>query len=164
MKHLEYGISALLFSLAATQSNAQDRPQDYWHYVAESSMLYSCDNLDWEFRPELNRASKACVAFSCDYRSPTMTVLVRDYAKPVIIKAESGERRVAASKTLEERDFAEFFGMDAKVIVLDGAQALGNEIAKDWTITTPKHSYQFLSPKTVEGSEAAFAKFSDDCL
>jgi len=127
-------------------------------------MLYSCDNLDWEFRPELDRASTACLAFSCDYKSPTMTILIRDFAKPVIIKTEDGQRQVTASKTLEEKDFADFFDMDAKVIVLDGAQALGDEISKDWTIAMPKHSYQFLSPKTGEVAEVAFAKFSDDCL
>lgn len=164
MKHLKYGVVALLLTLSAIQSKAQDRPQDYWHYVAANNMLYSCDNLDWEFRPELNKSSKACLAFSCDYRSPTMTILVRGYPRPVIIKTEEIETRVAASKTLEEEDFAAFFKMDAKVIVLDGKQALGDEVAKDWTITTPKRSYRFASPKSSEDAEVAFAKFSDDCL
>lgn len=132
-------------------------------------MLYSCDNLDWEFRPELNTSSKACLAFGCDYKSPTMTILVRDFMKPVTIKTEGSQRRVVASKTAEERDFADFFGMDAKVIVLDGAKAIGakameDEVGRDWTIITPMHSYQFLSPKAGEDAEVAFTKFSADCL
>ncbi|CCF18052.1 protein of unknown function [Pseudorhizobium banfieldiae] len=65
---------------------------------------------------------------------------------------------------MEERDFADFFAMHAKVIVLDGTQALGEEVARDWTITTPNRSYEFLSPKTGEGAEVAFSRFSDDCL
>lgn len=164
MEYLRYRIAAFMFTLSAIQSNAQDRPQDYWHYVGERRMLYSCDNLDWEFTPELNRSSSACLAFSCDYKSPTMTILIRHYKRPVLIETEDSQRRVTASKTLEEGDFAAFFKMDAKVVVLDGNQALRDEVAKDWTITMPKRSYQFVSPKSSEDAEVAFARFSDDCL
>lgn len=153
-----------LMMLLATQAGAQDRSQDYWHYVAGNRMLYSCDNLDWERRPEVNRFSKSCLAFSCDYKSPSMMILIRDYLKPVIIEAGGNQKRINAMETAEEKDFADFFDMDARTIVLAGTNALADEVAKDWRITTAEKSYLFLSPNAGEGAEAAFAKFSENCL
>lgn len=164
MKRLLCRNLSTLLMLLATQADARDRPQEYWHYGTENRMLYSCDNLDWERRPEVNRFSKSCLAFSCDYKSPSMTILIRDYPKPVIIEAGGDQRRINAVETAEEKDFAAFFNMDAKTIVLDGTNALADEVAKDWTITASNKSYLFLSPNAGEGAEAAFAKFSENCL
>jgi hypothetical protein len=149
---------------AASHYDTQISAQDYWHYVADSRMLYTCNNLDGEYAPERNASSQACVAFACDYKSPTLTIFVRNHMKPVTLETIGFRKRVAASNTEEEKSLARVFGMSAKVIVLDGTAALRDQVGRDWTIMTEKQSFRFRAPKVGESAEGAFAKFSKDCL
>ncbi len=90
--------------------------------------------------------------------------ICRNLSPLMMLLATQAGAQDRAMETAEEKDFADFFDMDARTIVLAGTNALADEVAKDWRITTAEKSYLFLSPNAGEGAEAAFAKFSENCL
>lgn len=145
-------------------SAAQDRQQAYWNYVRADRMIYSCDNLDWEYRAEFDGSSKACVSFACDYKSPTMTVLTKDAVKLVTLVRLNGSQKILASKTEEERSFSKRFSMSAKVLVLDSNEELATRASEPVTVVASDAVFMFAAPDKSEEAEAAWASFKDDCL
>lgn len=90
-----------------------------WVYDAKTRRSWACDNLD-------EGKGRACLAFACDYKSPTMTFFGRRLPPAVSAETADGPRvPLPRSDTQEEKTFAREFGMDARTLVLDGDDHLG---------------------------------------
>ncbi|GJE62682.1 hypothetical protein [Methylobacterium trifolii] len=90
-----------------------------WTYDASRKLVWSCDNLD-------EGKGKACLAFACDYKSPTMTFFARTPPDAVAALLAPGSAvAMPPTGTQEEKTFAKLFGMQARTVVLDGSEQLG---------------------------------------
>lgn len=90
-----------------------------WVYDAEKKLVWSCDDFD-------EGKGNACLAFACDYRSPTMTFFARSPPGDVAALLAPGSLvAMPATGTPEEKGFAKLFGMRARTVVLDGSGQLG---------------------------------------
>ena len=90
-----------------------------WTYDAEKKLVWSCDDFD-------EGKGKACLAFACDYKSPTMTFFARSAPGDVAaVLAPGSGVAMPSTGTQEEKAFAKLFGMRARTVVLDGPEQLG---------------------------------------
>lgn len=91
-----------------------------WTYDADRKLVWSCDNLD-------EGKGNACLAFACDYKSPTMTFFTRTAPGDVAaLVAQGAAVAMPPTGSQEETAFAKLFGMQARTVVLDGPEQLGS--------------------------------------
>lgn len=90
-----------------------------WTYDAQKKLVWSCDDFD-------EGKGKACLAFACGSRSPTMTFFVRSPPGDVAaVLAPGSGVAMPATEAPEEKAFAKLFGMQARTVVLEGPAQLG---------------------------------------
>lgn len=91
-----------------------------WTFDAKARRISSCGTTQ-------GSKGKACLAFACDYKSPTMTFFGQRL--PPAVSAETGDgTRIPLPRTgtQEEKTFAREFGMEARTFVLDGDEHLAS--------------------------------------
>jgi hypothetical protein len=91
---------------------------DEWAYDADRKMIWSCDDFG-------EGKAKACLAFACDYKSPTMTFFTR--GAPIradVTAASGGSTPMSSTRSQEEKGFARLFKMSARTRVLEGTDEL----------------------------------------
>lgn len=90
-----------------------------WTYDPEKKTIWSCDDFD-------EGKGNACLAFACDYKSPTMTFFTKAPAGDTMALLEPGSGvAMPTTNTQEEKALAKRFGMRARTVVLDGPEQLG---------------------------------------
>ena len=89
-----------------------------WVYDAKARRSWSCDDFG-------EGKGRACLAFACDYKSPTMTFFGRRLPPAVSAETADGPRvPLPRTGTQEEKTFAREFRMEARTVVLDGDEHL----------------------------------------
>jgi hypothetical protein len=89
-----------------------------WAYDADKRLIWSCDDFD-------EGKARACLAFACDYKSPTMTFFTRgETAGADAVLAPGNSVSMPSTDTPEEKSFARLFKMRARTKVLDGGDQL----------------------------------------
>lgn len=131
-----------------------------WSYDAKTRRAWSCDDFG-------RGKARACLAFACDYKSPTMTFFGRRLPPGVSAETADGPRvPLPQTGTREEKAFARELGMEARTVVLDGDEHLARLFdgmgRKPIVVRAGAESWAFA---TAPGRSAAeVAAFRKDCI
>lgn len=132
-----------------------------WAYDADRRLIWSCDDFD-------EGKAKACLAFACDYKSPTMTFFTRgDLTGPAdAVLAPGRTAAMPVTGTREEKSLSRLFKMGARTKVLGGNAELRGYFdgmkMQPIAVVTGRDRWWFA---TAPGrSEKPLADFRTDCL
>ncbi|MGU3659572.1 hypothetical protein [Methylobacterium fujisawaense] len=131
-----------------------------WAYDADRKLIWSCDDFD-------EGKAKACLAFACDYKSPTMTFFTRGASGAAdAVLAPGRSVALPVTTTQEEKSFARLFRMGARTKVLEGNDELKEYFngmnLQPIAVGTGRDRWWFA---TAAGrSEKPLADFRDECL
>lgn len=131
-----------------------------WAYDADRKLIWSCDDMD-------EGKAKACLAFACDYKSPTMTFFTRgETAGANAVLAPGSSVSMPITGTREEKSFAQLFRMSARTKVLDGIDQLTGYFdgMKRQPIVVAAGRDRWWFATTPGRSEKPLADFRTECL
>lgn len=131
-----------------------------WTFDTKAQRISSCGTNE-------GARGRACLAFACDYKSPTMTFFGQRL--PPAVSAETGDgSRIPLPRTAtqEEKSFAREFGMEARTFVLDGDEHLAGIFngmsRKPIVVRAGEQSWSFATNPA--RSASAVSAFRKECI
>ncbi len=131
-----------------------------WAFDAKAQRVSSCGTIQ-------GAKGRACLAFACDYRSPTMTFFGQRLPAAVSAETAGGPRvPMPRTGTQEEKSFAREFGMEARTVVLDGddhlAKLFDGMSRKPIVVRAGDQTWSFATEPA--RSAAAVTAFRKECI